>query len=99
MRRVNETKLERWRAISSERVLKAIAEHAKPDPTFTPTGDASTQRWYASVCGSDFELLLTGPRFFNTRAACGGGGAVDLVMHLTSKSFTAATALLDELNL
>ena len=99
MRSVDNTKLERWRELSSERVLMAIADHAKPDATFEPTGDVSTKRWHANVCGSDFELLLTGPRFFDTRAARGGGGAVDLVMHLTSKSFRAATQLLDELNL
>lgn len=44
--------------------------------------------------GRDFELLLRGPKFFDTRLQRGGGGAVDLVMHVRHVDFKGATNLL-----
>lgn len=74
--------------------LIALADHAKRDPTFEPIMNRSTTRWHANVEGRDFELLLTGPKFFDSRAERGGGGAVDLAMHLFRTDFKAATGLL-----
>ena len=44
--------------------------------------------------GSDWELLLSGPKWFDTRASKGGGGAVDLVMHLWGVPFKKAAEML-----
>ena len=38
----------------------------------------------------NFELLLTGPKFYDTRQKRGGGGAIDLVMHLYQIDFKKA---------
>nr|WP_254176670.1 hypothetical protein [Pseudomonas aeruginosa] len=35
-------------------------------------------------------LLVTGAKFFDTRADKGGGGAIDLAMHLLRLDFVAA---------
>ncbi len=88
--------LERWRSLDAVSVLQVIAEHAKRDASFVPAKLASTERWHASVDGQDFELLLTGPKFWDTRENIGGGGAVDLAMHLTRLKFKAAVRLLAE---
>ena len=72
----------------------ALAVYAKSDSTFMPLKDPGTTRWYGHVGGGDFELLLTGPKFFDTRAQKGGGGAVDLAMHLFQVDFKAAVDLL-----
>lgn len=74
--------------------LGALAAHAKRDPTFVPTKDKHTERWHARAEGRDFELLTAGPKFFDTRAKSGGGGAIDLAMHLYRMDFKAATDLL-----
>jgi len=71
-------------------VLASICEHAKRDPTYTPDKDPKTQRWHVNASGQDFELLLTGQKYWDTRARVGGGGAIDLVMHLTAANFRAA---------
>ena len=54
----------------------------------------ATVRWHASARHRDFELLLTGPRFFDSRAAKGGGGAIDLAMHLLQTTFVDAVKAL-----
>lgn len=91
--------LERWRSLDAARVLSALAEHAKVDAAYTPAKSALSSRWHATVGGQDFELLLTGPKFWDTRSATGGGGAIDLVMHLERLSFRQASARLSGLGL
>ena len=91
--------LERWRSLDADKVLVAIATHAKPDPTFQPVRSARTQRWHASMGAREFELLLTGPKFWDTRMEVGGGGAIDLACHLAGCSFKAAVRLLHSASL
>ncbi|WP_255208805.1 hypothetical protein [Paraburkholderia youngii] len=47
----------------------------------------------------EFELLLRGPKFYDTRAKRGGGGAIDLIMHLHRVGFIQAVNLLQEAGL
>lgn len=94
MRPTGDSTVQRWRSLSAETVLVALAEHAKMDPTFIPQTRGNTSRWHASAGGFDFELVLTGPKFWDTRKQVGGGGAVDLVIHLFGGDFKAAAAKL-----
>lgn len=94
MPRVSESELERWRRMDAAGVLVALAAHAKRDPTFEPIKDRTTTRWHASVQGRDFELLLTEATFFDTRSNSGGGGAIDLAIHLLRADFRSATSAL-----
>ncbi len=64
------------------------------DETYRPVAHANSTRWNADVNDRQFELLLTGPKFWDTRAKQGGGGAVDLVMYLMPCDFKEAVALL-----
>lgn len=80
--------LERWRGLGAASVLEAIADYAKLDADFkSPTG--ATQ-WHVIVAAVEFELVCQGPKFFDTRAKIGGGGAIDLTMHLHGIGFKAA---------
>jgi hypothetical protein len=94
MRLVPSATLARWRASSAVDVLVAVADHAKCDPTFVPVKSASSTRWHATAAGVEFELVLTGPKFWDTRAKVGGGGALDLVLHLFGGNFQRAVAKL-----
>lgn len=91
--------LERWRALDASRVLLRIADYAKPDAAYVPIKDSASSRWHVSAGGRDFELLLTGPKFWDTRSSVGGGGAIDLVMHVERLSFKAAAVRLKQLGL
>ena len=99
MRSVPATKLDHWRTRDAADVLSRLAEHAKSDDTFVARKDPATSRWHSSVGGHDFELLCNGPKFWDCRANTGGGGAVDLVMHLKGIGFKAAITLLEHLNI
>lgn len=94
MPRVDEGELGRWRRADAATVLQALADYAKKDVTFVPIKDRVTTRWHATAQGREFELLLTGAKFFDTRAEIGGGGAVDLAMHLLRADFKTATNML-----
>ncbi|MFS8981165.1 hypothetical protein PO002_43500 [Cupriavidus necator] len=86
--------LARWRKLEAVVVLRAVAEYAKQDGQFRPRQSNGTTRWHANVGGVDYEILCTGPRFLDTRANRGGGGAVDLVMHLMRLDFKRAVVVL-----
>lgn len=94
MSRADSEELGRWRSMEVAKVLVALADHAKRDPTFMPIKDRGTTRWHATVQGREFELLLTGSKFWDTRSEIGGGGAVDLSMHLFRSDFKTAIGTL-----
>ena len=78
------------RAMPSEEALKRLAIHCKTDPTFRPVKQAATRRWHALTQAGEFELITSGPKWFDTRAKKGGGGAIDLAMHVLQLSFVDA---------
>ena len=82
--------LERLRDLPSEIALARLATTLKPDPTFMPIKDAGSRRWHAHTPYGDFEILTTGPKWYDTRARKGGGGAIDLAMHVLGLSFVDA---------
>jgi hypothetical protein len=70
----------------------------KVDRDFHPIKAKSTQRVHANAGSAEWELLVDGPRFFDMRAGIGGGGAVDLVMHVWKVPFRKAVQMLREAN-
>lgn len=86
--------LEKWRMLDAALVLQVLADHVKQDAEYEPRTSLGSTRWHALVNGHDHELLCTGAKFFDTRTGKGGGGAVDLVMHLYQIDFKKATSLL-----
>jgi hypothetical protein len=91
---VDKSRLAEWRSMPASQVLVRLADHAKADREYTPTNWPDSTRWHASVAGTEFELICTGARFYDTRARVGGGGAVDLAMLLTGSSFNDAVNFL-----
>lgn len=96
---MDKSTLERWRVADAAKVLVVIADHAKQDRTYSPQKNVHSTRWHVNCNGFDFELLLTGPKFWDTREGTGGGGAIDLVMHLHKESFKHAVRRLRQYDL
>lgn len=98
-RRFSAATLDRLRNLQIEVALEMVAPIVKVDRTFVPTKDARTRRWNIYTERGDYEILITGCKWYDTRAKAGGGGAIDLTMHLLGLSFVDAvkrlTALLD----
>lgn len=84
------------RNIPLSTVVKAIGMCSKSDTHFEPRRNRTTERWHITDTSSNyvFELVVTGQRWFDLRDAKGGGGAIDLVMHLKSCGFKTALELL-----
>ena len=95
-RTFSRARLASLREMRSEDALALLAIDYKADPTYVPVKDARGRRWYVcTVCG-DFEILTTGPKWYDARARTGGGGAIDLAMHLLQLSFVDAVKALSE---
>lgn len=96
MRTVDNSELIRWQGLDAFYVLQQLADHVKVDRSFKPTQDRSTERVHPTAAGSEWELLVKGPKWYDTRARTGGCGAVDLVMHLWGVPFKKAAAIIKE---
>lgn len=96
MTRVDQRELERLRGMDVSVALPRLADHVKGDPTFEPIKDKASARWHVTAGGREFELLTLGPKFYDTRQKRGGGGAIDLVMHLYRLDFKRAVERLRE---
>jgi len=88
------TTLHRLRQAPSEHVLKSLAIVCKADPTFKPTKDPQTRRWHLRTTAGEFEILTTGVKWYDARARRGGGGAIDLAMHILRVPFVDAVKIL-----
>lgn len=67
----------------------------KNDATFLPRADASTRRVHVSLpSGRVLEVLLTGLKWFDVTQGVGGGGSIDLAIHILGCNFTSAVLCL-----
>lgn len=98
MDKFSDAELQRLRTIPCGQLFPFLCDHFKEDRDFTPVKSGHTERWHVQAGGHDFEILVTGPKFFDTRAGKGGGGAVDLAMHLLGLPFKRAIRKLHDLN-
>jgi hypothetical protein len=96
---VDDSTLERLRCLPVLTCLQALGAYLKVDTTYVPTSATGTQRIHVAAAGRDWELLVAGEKFYDTRARAGGGGAIDLVIHLWGLKFKAAVAMLLEAGL
>ena len=78
----------------SEDALVLLAIHCKLDPSYQPVKEPTTRRWHAHTTGGEFEILTTGTKWYDTRAKVGGGGAIDLAMHILRLPFVDAVRIL-----
>jgi len=70
--------------------LPLVAIDVKADPTYLPIKTGRSRRWHVRSVRGQFEILTTGPKWYDTRARRGGGGAIDLAMYLLGLSFVDA---------
>lgn len=83
--------LESLRALSVQQTLDRLGLYWKADAQFQPVKDSSTVRLHVSLpAGGTFELLATKQKWYDTRTGQGGGGAIDLTIHLFELSFVQA---------
>lgn len=93
-KRISAESIRGLRELALRPVLESLGYYVANDASFAPVKDQRTQRWIVTDSVGTHELLVTGIRWFDTRRLKGGGGAIDLLMHLRDISPGAAIALL-----
>jgi hypothetical protein len=88
--------LTRLREMPSSDALTLLAIHVKADSTYLPFKADHSRRWHARTSRGEFEILTTGVKWYDTRARRGGGGAIDLAIHILGLSFVDAVKHLAE---
>ena len=88
--------LARIRGMPIEVALELLAIYHKADPTYRPVKDSQSCRWHARTACGEFEILTTGAKWWDPRAKKGGGGAIDLAMHILDLTFVDAVKHLSE---
>ena len=82
------------RQTPSEAALRSLAVFCKVDATYQPVKDTNSRRWHVRTEYGEFEILTTGVKWYDSRAKIGGGGAIDLAMHILRVSFVDAVKIL-----
>jgi hypothetical protein len=93
---VDNSTLEQWRLPDEVALVAAVSDYAKADTSYRALKNSAPSRWHASINGSGFKLLCTGPKFYDMRAKRGGADGIDLVMHTFKVEFKHAVAVLRE---
>jgi hypothetical protein len=86
--------LTRLREMPVDDALALLAIHVKADPTYVPVKVDHSRRWHVCTARGEFEILTTGTKWYDMRARQGGGGAIDLAMHVLGLSFVDAVKYL-----
>jgi len=95
MAKVSQAELDRWHLLNATDVISKLADYAKVDETFSPIKDSTISRWNVRIRDrGGYELLVTGPKYYDQRAKTGGGSAIDLVMYLYGIDFKTAASML-----
>lgn len=84
------------RAMPLPKALEAMGAYAKLDASYEPKKNRDSRRYHVSIEGCDYELMICNEQWFDTRASKGGGGAIDLAMHLFSESFSKSLSRLNK---
>jgi hypothetical protein len=82
--------LDALRSMTPQQTLDRLGLGWKRDPDFSPTKNPATVRLHVAVGAGVVELVVTGARWYDPRAKKGGGGAIDLTMHLLGLPFVDA---------
>lgn len=88
--RFDNEEVARLRSLTVAEALNLLGLFWKVDPDYEPNKSIQSKRLNVSVGNGCFEIIATGEKWYDTRAQRGGGGAIDLTMHLHAETFPKA---------
>lgn len=83
-----------FREMTVEKAALLLGLYCKKDSHYESTTHKNSTCYHISKDGEVFEIVVTQLKWYSTRRGVGGGGAIDLTMHLYSEPFKAALARL-----
>lgn len=95
-KRFSEEELQRLREVPLLKALDALELHYQHDPDYKPRKSQESMRVIVSVKDLVYTLQFTGMRWYDMHSKEGGGGAIDLTMHLMQCEFLQAAKLLQK---
>ncbi len=88
--RIDEAEIASLRRMSVDNTLDLLGLYAKIDRDYQPKKNTKSKRINVSLNSSVIELVVTNEKWYDTNAQRGGGGAIDLTMHLYRETFVQA---------
>lgn len=82
MARLSPEEIEKARAVPLDAALERLGCFVSVDRDFQPRKNAASVSVFVTDGNDTRELIMTGPKWFDKREGVGGGGAIDLAMHL-----------------
>jgi len=95
--RISDAEVTRLRMMPVADTIRLLGLYAKADRDYTPK-DSRSKRIHVSVANTVIELIVTCNKWFDSHAKRGGGGAIDLTMHLYGEPFAKAVRRLQKLH-
>ena len=95
-KKFSDEELKRLREMPLLKALDALELHYQHDPDYKPRKSQESMRVIVSVKDLVYTLQLTGMRWYDMHSKDGGGGAIDLTMHLMQCDFFHAAKLLQK---
>ena len=92
----SDEELKRLREVPLLKALDALELHYQHDPGYKPRKSQESMRVIVSVNDLVYTLQITGMRLYDMYSKEGGGGAIDLTMHLMQCEFLEAAKLLQK---
>ena len=95
-KKFSDEELKRLREVPLLKALDALELHYQHDPDYKPRKSQESIRVIVSVKDLVYTLQITGMRWYDMHSKDGGGGAIDLTMHLMQCDFFQAAKLLQK---
>lgn len=80
----------RFRMMSVEQTALTLGLYCKQDKEYRSTTHKHSSCFHISKDSEVFEIITTELKWYSTHRGCGGGGGIDLAMHLFGECFKAA---------
>ena len=94
LRPVSADQLRPLKAMDAELALRLLGAHVGVDRGHVVSRHSASRRLVVTAQARTFRLVVTGPKWFDLAAGCGGHGAIDLGLHLTGRPFLKVVRLL-----
>lgn len=88
--RFDEELVTRFRVMTVEQTARILGLYCKQDKNYESTAHRNSKCYHISKDGEVFEIIVTQLKWYSTHRRYGGGGGIDLTMHLYGETFKAA---------